>query len=304
MSKISIIVPVYNALPFLDECIDSIRSQDFTDWELMLVDDGSTDGSGSVCDRAAEADARIRVLHIDNGGQARARNHGLDLAVGRYITFVDADDRLLPGALRTMIEAERAHGGDAVIVGGFTRGTDTRPHAGTAQVYTAAQAIEHSLYQRGIEPNVWARLFPTELFRQIRFVDGLYYEDLEIFYRLLDAHHGPVVELPDTVYYYRPNPGSFINTWSERRLDVLTVTDALVERYGSPAARSRRLSAAFNMFVLAGRHGRRDVADRCWLTIKAGRHEAVADRRVRLKNKAAALLSYLGRRAFTLVARM
>ena len=101
-AKISIIVPVYNTEPYLPRCIDSILSQSFTDFELLLVDDGSTDGSGKICDAYAEKDSRIRVFHKENGGVSSARNLGLDEAKGDWVYFVDSDDELLPGGLATL----------------------------------------------------------------------------------------------------------------------------------------------------------------------------------------------------------
>lgn len=89
---LSIIVPVYKVEQYLPACIDSIRAQTFTDWELILVDDGSPDGSGAICDRYATQDSRIKVIHKPNGGVSAARNDALDIARGRYITFVDSDD--------------------------------------------------------------------------------------------------------------------------------------------------------------------------------------------------------------------
>ena len=99
MSLISIIIPVYNAENTLGRCIDSILSQTFSDWELLLIDDGSTDRSGEICDEYAVNDERIKVFHKENGGVSSARNMGLDNAKGRWITFVDADDQINPDAL-------------------------------------------------------------------------------------------------------------------------------------------------------------------------------------------------------------
>lgn len=94
MPKVSIIVPVYKAEKFLHRCVDSILAQTFTDWECILVDDGSPDGSGAICDEYAAKDARIKVIHKENGGVSSARNNGLSRAEGEWVTFVDSDDRL------------------------------------------------------------------------------------------------------------------------------------------------------------------------------------------------------------------
>lgn len=101
---ISVIVPVYNTEQYLPRCIDSILSQSFTDFELLLVDDGSTDGCGKICDSYAEKDSRIRVFHKENDGVSSARNLGLDNAKGEWICFVDSDDELMPNGIRMMAE--------------------------------------------------------------------------------------------------------------------------------------------------------------------------------------------------------
>lgn len=111
MPKISVIVPVYNTEQYLPRCIDSILAQTFTDFELLLIDDGSKDSSGKICDESAAKDSRIRVFHKENGGVSSARNMGLNNAQGEWITFVDSDDYLIEHSgfnllARTDIEAD------------------------------------------------------------------------------------------------------------------------------------------------------------------------------------------------------
>lgn len=112
---ISVIVPVYNTEKYLDRCIQSILSQIYTDFELLLIDDGSTDSSGVICDRYAELDSRVRVFHKKNGGASSARNMGLDNARGEFIGFVDADDYVLPEFLSNFIDI--SNGEDILIQG-------------------------------------------------------------------------------------------------------------------------------------------------------------------------------------------
>ena len=92
LNAISVIVPVYNTEKYLHRCVDSILAQTFTDFELLLIDDGSTDSSGAICDESAQKDSRVRVFHKENGGVSSARNLGLDKAKGKWVTFVDSDD--------------------------------------------------------------------------------------------------------------------------------------------------------------------------------------------------------------------
>jgi Glycosyltransferases involved in cell wall biogenesis len=103
--KLSIIIPVYNTSAFLPECLESVRAQSFRDFEAILVDDGSTDGSGAICDSFAASDSRFRVIHKHNGGLSAARNSALEVAVGEYVAFVDSDDWLDPLCYETILRA-------------------------------------------------------------------------------------------------------------------------------------------------------------------------------------------------------
>lgn len=116
MISVSIIVPVYNAEKYLRRCIDSILSQSFEHFELLLVDDGSTDSSGVICDEYATKDNRVRVFHKTNGGVSSARNLGIVKSCGEWVAFVDADDRLLKDALNILMN-KSASGTDLVICG-------------------------------------------------------------------------------------------------------------------------------------------------------------------------------------------
>ena len=115
MPKVSIIVPVYNAEGTLRRCVDSILRQDFTDFELLLVDDGSSDSSPAILDSYAEEDHRVRVIHRDNSGVSETRNAAMDLARGTYLQFLDADDWIAPDATRLLVRAMEDNGADMVI---------------------------------------------------------------------------------------------------------------------------------------------------------------------------------------------
>ena len=110
---VSVIVPVYNAEKYLPACLDSLLAQSLTDFELLLVDDGSRDASGAICDEYAVRDSRIRVFHIPNGGVSAARNLGLDHARGEFVVFVDADDRVMPDHLERFARSGIGEGGIA-----------------------------------------------------------------------------------------------------------------------------------------------------------------------------------------------
>lgn len=120
MPKISVVVPVYNVVDYLPRCIDSILAQTFSDFELILVDDGSTDSCGAICDDYAQKDSRIVIIHKENGGVSKARNAGIDIAVGEYISFVDSDDYIKPDFLETLYN-EIIKGDFDCVASGFAR---------------------------------------------------------------------------------------------------------------------------------------------------------------------------------------
>lgn len=309
MKKVSVIVPVYNCERYLRECLDSVLAQTHTALELIVVDDGSTDGSAAIADAAAAADSRVRVLHAPNGGQAAARNRGIDLATGDYISFVDADDTAHPRMLQTLVEAA-AHTGADVAVGRFSH----RPLPAAALprvrdiVMEPAEAAEAFLYQQ-FAAGACVQIFEAAMFAGgVRFVEGIIYEDLELLFRLYRSARR-VVLCDAALYYYRSNPSSTINTWSPRRLDVLRVTDGIERACAAAprllaAARDRRLSAAFNILMLNARHGRdADVQRACYAIIRERRRASLFNPRVRLKNKLGIAASLLGPRFLALLSR-
>ena len=119
MPKVSVIVPVYNAEKYFQECVDSILRQTLADLELILVDDGSTDSSPALCDRYAEQDLRVRVIHQANAGLSAARNRGIEVATGEWIAFVDSDDFIDANMYRTMIIAAEAKGAQLAVCTGY-----------------------------------------------------------------------------------------------------------------------------------------------------------------------------------------
>ena len=112
---VSVIIPIYNKEAYVEACLESLLKQDFKDFEIVIVDDGSSDRSGEICDRMAEEDSRIRVIHTPNGGVTAARRKGVEAAQGRYILFVDADDELLPHAIKTLYDAIEETQADEVV---------------------------------------------------------------------------------------------------------------------------------------------------------------------------------------------
>lgn len=308
---ISVIVPVYNTERYLAACLDSILSQSYRHLEVIVINDGSTDFSPQIAQSYSEKDDRIIVYNHSNEGLAEARNRGLEVSTGNYITFVDSDDLLLPNALEVLLDAMVSN--DADIVQGLSiRGEVlTKPPVRInikSNIYTPKEAITEILYQRDFVPSACGNLYKKSLFDKIKFEKGILYEDLDIFYKLL-SYCQKIVKVDFPVYFYRNTEGSILNSWKPQRLDVLKVTEHLEnyirENYPDilPAAKDRRLSANFNMYALCSIHGDSENAAKCWEHIRKNRRQSLFNPKVRGKNKAGILLSYLGKHIFNLAAR-
>ncbi len=302
---VTLIVPVYNAGKYLEECLRSIISQNIDDFEVIVVDDGSTDNSIEITKRICEEDSRFRLVVSPHRGVSAARNTGIDMAMGKYIGFVDADDCLLPYSLSILVDTARVTGAE-VCIGGYYTGITYSPvtqQPFDVLVYTYSEVMRRALYQQIIINSPWGMIIERNLLGDdCRFREGIRYEDLDAFYRFYESAR-KIAVIPVPVYFYRQPTESFMHRWSDSRLDVLDVTDRLVnymqERHPelAEAARDRRFSAHFNMLALLYRHGidNRAAIDRCLAVIREQRGNALRDSEVRLKNKLGAIASYGGK---------
>lgn len=229
---ISVIVPVYNVERYLCECIDSILGQTYTDFELILVDDGSPDSCGEICDAYAEKDSRIRVIHQENGGLSAARNAGLDMAQGAYVTFVDSDDIVHPDYLRCLAEGLWENQSD-IAIARFLRFAETVPaYAGAVksvkQVRSGREICRELFGEDGVTYTIaCGKLYKTALFEGIRYPVGKIHEDEATTYKLLYKAK-LVAVLGDELYFYRQNANGIMGApFSVKRYQAL---DALRER--------------------------------------------------------------------------
>ncbi len=309
--KASVIMPVYNGEKFLESSVRSVIAQSYSDWELIAVDDGSTDGSIEVLSRLAAEDDRIRVISQENGGVSSARNRGISESRGSVLFFIDCDDLFHPRALETMLAVMEREEADVVV--GCMIESDSEPAGWRSRTlavdgkgmrrYNAEEAIEAGLYQRPLMNAIWQMCVSRAIFnRGVRFVEGQRYEDLEIFWRIF-AEGRRIVYIPAAIYFYRQHGASYMHEFTRGRLDVLKVTSDIEEgvrrRFPaiSSAASDRRMSACFNMYlILSGRREEeyRRIKAECWAEIKKRRLQSLLNPRVRMKNRLGALLSYLG----------
>lgn len=222
---ISVIVPVYKVEPYLDRCVQSIVDQTWKNLEIILVDDGSPDGCARMCDEWARRDARIRVIHKENGGLSDARNAGMAAATGEYIGFVDSDDWIEPDMYRLLYEQMERTGSDIAACGiqmDWEDGTPPRQLTKVGScVLEAEDAMRAVIEESWIKAPVWYKLYRTELVRGIPFPVGKCHED--VFWTYQAVGSAKRVAIFDTLcYHYVQRAGSIMGEgFSLKRLDAL-----------------------------------------------------------------------------------
>lgn len=247
MPLISVIAPVYQAEKYLEKCVESVRRQTFEDWELLLIDDGSRDGSGALCDRCAEEDSRIRVFHKKkNAGVSEARNLGLSEAKGQWIAFLDVDDRYERNCLETLKTIREQADADSAACAHLNLWYDGTKQPETvlpAGVYDARGIREGIVYpllgERLRQPVfngfIWRYLFSAEILRSARITfEGAYLED-ELFLMEYFCNARKLAVTEEPLYRYFHNPSSATHKYMPDFLQVFTRfmqrKEALVGKY-------------------------------------------------------------------------
>ena len=226
---ISVIVPVYNVAQYLSQCLDSILSQDYKDLEVILIDDGSTDASGQICDQYAEKDPRVRVIHQKNGGAAAAKNAGLRLASGDYLTFADSDDYLEPGAYGFLMKTLLETNADAVQ-GSFRE--VYRNHVEEQRIQ--AETLEEYDYLLRFPKDfscalLWNKLYRRELFEGVFFEEGHKIDDEYFTYQGF-LRPRKVIRVDRVIYNYRKRASSVMSSPESAERLVLDCLDSAAKR--------------------------------------------------------------------------
>ena len=225
---LSIIMPVYNKLEYLRDSVQSVLSQTERNLELILVDDGSTDGSGGLCDTLAGKDPRITVIHKRNGGVASARNVGLDAARGDFIGWVDADDLVHPEMFRVMMELAERHGADIVQCSHCRRPEDLTARVEAVETLgpiDSLKRIYRSHYTNSL--SLCSKLCRRSLFDNLRFTEGTAFEDDEVVPQLLERSRVSVF-CEAKLYCYVKREGSIVT--APKPVNILALTNHLEAR--------------------------------------------------------------------------
>lgn len=220
-NTISVIVPIYKVEAYLDECVRSIVGQTYPHLEIILVDDGSPDRCGAMCDAWAKRDDRIRVIHKPNGGLSDARNAGLEIASGDYIAFVDSDDWIEPEMYERMLAALLQEDADICACRISSRYPDRRADWGCPEYrVTDPEQTYAMLYNDAFFPvSAWNKLYRRAMWQELRFPVGKICEDAFTTYRLIHSAKR-IVQIPEALYCYRIRPESIMTSrFTPRRMD-------------------------------------------------------------------------------------
>lgn len=301
---VSMIIPVYNVAPYLRRCLDSVLRQTYTNLEILLIDDGSSDGSGAICDEYAGKDARVCVVHKENGGLSDARNSGLKQAAGEYVSFIDSDDYVADQYVELLLGKLQQYQADVSICGylEFNGMEALKADENAAEmVFDRKTALENLLYQKYYTTSAWGRLYRRELWKDIWFPKGKLYEDLAVIYRVF-AKSSKAVYLERRLYYYFQRPGSIIRSFDPKNaLDRVDHAKEIMHFIGKnepslkKAAASRLLASAVLVLdgVPAG-PAHQDIEETLKQEIRKTRKTVLWDSQARTANRLAALFSYLG----------
>lgn len=299
---VSVIVPCYNVEQYLPKCIDSILYQTYKNLEVWLVDDGSPDKCGAICDEYAKKDARIKVIHKKNGGLADARNVALDVMTGEYVVCVDSDDYISPTHIEGLYHLIEKYGADVSIntFCSFLEGTLPQPQKSASDDYIldGIHATELMFYQEYFDNTAWGKMYKASLFDGIRYPKGLLFEDLPTTYKLL-LKAKTVVFNNEQSYFYLIRSNSIEGAaFSPKKLDSALELMAMMDKDKDkllPIIKSyncRLVSFIFHLMLQMPREyeHRKSFEDR----IRKIRWSILTDSKARKKARIACLLSYLG----------
>lgn len=228
---ISIVVPIYNVEKYIPECVDSIIAQTYENIEIILVNDGSTDNSGSVCEEYAKKDARIKVIHKKNGGLSDARNAGIKIAKGEYIGFVDSDDWIETDMYEKLIKACLENNADISICGLFRDYVDKsiKCPSPNNKVYSSENALKALIEGEELHDHAWSKLYKRSFFDDVEYPKGKLYEDVRTTYKLF-LKSDVVVSIEDCLYHYRQRSGSIVRgSFNRNSLQLLDAINELAE---------------------------------------------------------------------------
>lgn len=308
---ISVIVPVYNVEEYLQRCVESLLAQDYSNIQIVLVDDGSPDKCGDICDEYSKTYPNIMSLHKRNGGASDARNYGLKYAKGRYICFVDSDDYVTKHYISHLYTALVKTKAD-LSMSWFccvynSNGKKTSDRIQDLKIYTAKECIERLLYQDGVDTSPCGKLYKKELLGGLEFPKGKLYEDIPFTSEaILRSEYIAVISNVDYFYFQR-NDSTQYQPFNRRKLDCIIHIRNMCRRVVALypdlalAADCREFSALNNIFYQISEQKDDEIKNKIWNCIVKKRKNVLFNVKARKKARIAAALSFLGKKVISFV---
>lgn len=221
--KVSVIVPIYNVEKYVAFCLESIMKQTYKNLEILIIDDGSPDHSSAICEKIAQSDFRIKVLHKKNGGAASARNYGMKYATGQYFVFVDSDDWIENTMIEDLLNAAKENDVKIACCGHYRvkeNKIKKEIHIQDNCLFSFREIIEKTVFDDGVGTADWAKIYDRSVFDKIEFPEGEINEDAAIIYRLF-AKCEKIYVLGKSYYYYRQNSDGVTKQDYSEKYDVV-----------------------------------------------------------------------------------
>lgn len=309
---VTIVVPVYKVEKYIDKCINSILNQTYKNLEIILVDDGSPDTCGEICDNYAKQDIRIKAIHKENGGLSDARNAGIDVATGRFISFIDSDDYIdteyIELLYRTIVKdkSDMAISSHKVI---YENGTILEKATGEKSILNSKEVLKRILYDDGIDLSAWAKLYKMELFKEIRYPKGRLFEDAATTYKLIDRCKSISI-ISKSTYNYVIRRSSITNeNFSEKKMDLIISTEEMCnyvkKKYPDlEKASNRRLMYAYLSTLtqlLKSNKRNAKIEKQLYFYIKENSKSVLQDKQVPKRDKIALLSARFGLRFYKVI---
>lgn len=309
---ISVVIPIYNVEKYLRRCIDSVIKQTYENLEIILVDDGSQDNCAEICDEYAINDSRIKVIHKLNGGLSDARNSGIDIASGKYITFIDSDDYVTKDYIEVLYNALKADMTDLAISSHkviYENGTVIEKATGEKSILSSKEVLERILYDDGIDLSAWAKLYKIELWNDVRYPKGRLFEDSATTYKLIDKCD-KVTIISKATYNYMIRNSSITNVkFSNKKLDLIKSTQEMCtyvkKRYPDlEKATNRRLMYAYlsTLTQLIKSNEKNDeVEEYLYYYIEENSKKVLIDKKVPTRDKLALISTKFGLKFYKII---
>ena len=301
---VSIIVPIYNVEDDLLECVKSIQNQTHSELEIILVDDGSPDRCGEICDSLAKEDKRIVVIHQENGGLSKARNVGLRVMTGDFVVFVDSDDVLEKKLVENLLKLVYKYQTEIAVCQNsvFTKKNGVVHLHSQDKIeekcLTASDAINEMLYQKTFDVAAWGKIYRSETLKGVTFPEGLIHEDIPTTYKMF-LKSEKVAYTSEELYRYQIRENSIENEkFTPKKMDCITTSQIMLDDIAAnypkylKAARSRYFAAHFHILAQINE----DIPEKRLIisNIKKVRFAIIRDPKASLRVRVACLLSYVG----------